>query len=46
MAIVNDILDYHKIESGTISIERSEMDIVSITEYIVKGLEMAAKEKV
>ena len=45
LAIVNDILDYHKIESGTISIERSEMDIVSITEYIVKGLEMAAKEK-
>jgi len=45
LAIVNDILDYHKIESGTISIERSEMDIVSITEYIVKGLEMAAKDK-
>ncbi|WP_448634430.1 sensor histidine kinase [Pedobacter panaciterrae] len=45
LAIVNDILDYNKIESGKISIERVEMDIASIVGYIVKGLEMAAQDK-
>nr|WP_068892145.1 ATP-binding protein [Pedobacter panaciterrae] len=45
LAIVNDILDYHKIEAGKISIEHVEMDIASIVEYVVKGLEMAAQDK-
>jgi CheY-like chemotaxis protein/anti-sigma regulatory factor (Ser/Thr protein kinase) len=45
LAIVNDILDYHKIEAGKISIERVEMDIATIASYVVKGLELAAKEK-
>lgn len=45
MAIVNDILDYHKIEAGKISIEHIEMDIASIATYVVKGLEIAAQEK-
>ena len=45
LAIVNDILDYHKIEAGKISIEHVEMDIATIASYVVKGLELAAKEK-
>lgn len=45
LAIVNDILDYHKIEAGKISIEHVEMDITTIANYVVKGLELAAKEK-
>ncbi len=45
LAIVNDILDYNKIEAGKISFEHAEMDIVSIIRNIAAGLKGMAQEK-
>ncbi|MXV16014.1 ATP-binding protein [Hufsiella ginkgonis] len=45
LAIVNDILDYNKIEAGKISFEHIEMDLVSITRNIVMGLQGPAQDK-
>jgi CheY-like chemotaxis protein/anti-sigma regulatory factor (Ser/Thr protein kinase) len=45
LAIVNDILDYNKIEAGKISFEHIEMDISSITKNIVRGLQVSASDK-
>lgn len=45
LAIVNDILDYNKIEAGKISFENIEMDISSITKNIVRGLQVSASDK-
>lgn len=45
LAIVNDILDYNKIEAGKISFEKIEMDITSITQNIVHGLKVSAGDK-
>jgi signal transduction histidine kinase len=45
LGIVNNILDYNKIEEGKIIIENIPMDIVEIANNIVAGLETAAKEK-
>jgi len=45
LGIVNDILDYNKIEAGKISFENAEIDIVSIIKNIVAGLKSTAKEK-
>ncbi|RZM27844.1 MAG: ATPase, partial [Pedobacter sp.] len=45
LTIVNDILDYNKIEAGKISFENIEMNIASITGYITKGLKNSAEDK-
>jgi signal transduction histidine kinase len=45
LAIVNDILDYNKIEAGKITFEHIEMDIASIAKNIVKGLQISAEDK-
>jgi len=45
LAIVNDVLDYNKIEAGKISFEHIEMDVVSIIKNIVTGLKSSAQDK-
>ena len=45
LVIVNDILDYNKIEAGKISFERLEMDVADIAKYIVSGMKTAATDK-
>lgn len=45
LAIVNDILDYNKIEAGKINFEMIPMDIASIAQHIVEGLSSKAEEK-
>jgi len=45
LAIVNDVLDYSKIEAGKISFENIEMDISVIARNIVAGLQNAAVDK-
>ena len=45
LSIVNDILDYNKIEAGKISFERIEMDVLHILHNIVSGAKNAAVEK-
>lgn len=45
LSIVNDILDYNKIEAGKISFEHIEMDISSIAGNIVSGLQTSAHDK-
>ena len=43
--IVNDILDYNKIEAGKITFEDIEMDIAGIAKNIVSALKISASEK-
>jgi len=45
LSIVNDILDYNKIEAGKISFEHIEMDVISIARNIVSGLQSSAQDK-
>lgn len=45
LAIVNDILDYNKIEAGKIVFEHIEMDIAAIIRNIVSGLQTPAQDK-
>jgi len=45
LAIVNDILDYNKIESGKISFDQIEMDILTITKSIIQSLKITAVNK-
>ncbi len=45
LSIVNNILDYSKIEAGKISIEKIDMDIPAIGRHIVSGLKSIANEK-
>lgn len=45
LAIVNDILDYNKIEAGKISFENIEMDVAIIAKNIVHGLQNTADDK-
>ena len=45
LSIVNDILDYNKMEAGKISMEMIEIDIASITRNIILGLQNSADEK-
>jgi len=45
LSIVNDILDYNKIEAGKINFEMVPMDIASIAQYITGGLSSKAVEK-
>ncbi|SKB29356.1 ATP-binding protein [Daejeonella lutea] len=45
LSIVNDILDYNKIEAGKITFEHIEMDSASIVRNIVSGLQGSALDK-
>lgn len=45
LAIVNDILDYNKIEAGKISFEHIEMDVVAIARNVVNSLQTSAEDK-
>ncbi|MCW3087275.1 MAG: ATP-binding region ATPase domain protein, partial [Sediminibacterium sp.] len=45
LAIVNDILDYNKIEAGKVNFESIEMDLPDIVKNILSGLRTAAEEK-
>lgn len=45
LAIVNDILDYNKIEAGKITFEQIPMDLIAIIRNVVRGLNNAAEDK-
>jgi signal transduction histidine kinase len=45
LAIVNDILDYNKIEAGKISFENIEMDVYSLSKNIIRSLQISASDK-
>ncbi len=45
LAIVNDVLDYSKIEAGMITFEHIEMDTASIVRNIATGLRGTASDK-
>lgn len=45
LAIVNDILDFNKIEEGKITLEHIGMDVPSISKYVIKSMEGAASDK-
>ncbi|MEJ5994685.1 ATP-binding protein [Pedobacter sp. Du54] len=45
LGIVNDILDYNKIEAGKIELDYTEIDVVAIARNIVAGLQNFAQEK-
>ena len=45
LSIVNDVLDYNKIEAGKITFESIEMDLASTARNIVKGLQISAQDK-
>lgn len=45
LAIVNDILDYNKIEAGKVNFEMIEMDMATTAKNIVSGMRAAAEEK-
>ncbi|MGF1922753.1 MAG: ATP-binding protein [Bacteroidia bacterium] len=45
LGIVNDILDYNKIEAGKIELDYTEIDVVGIARNIVAGLQNNAQEK-
>ncbi len=45
LSIVNDILDYNKIEAGKIQLENIDMDLVAILKNIVTGAANIADEK-
>jgi signal transduction histidine kinase/CheY-like chemotaxis protein len=45
LSIVNDILDYNKIEAGKINFEMIPMDIATVAQHITGGLSSKAEEK-
>ncbi len=45
LAIVNDILDYNKIEAGMVAFEQIEMNVASIVRNIAAGLQDSALDK-
>jgi len=45
LSIVNNILDYNKIEAGKISLEQISMDLPAIARNIVAGLKSVADER-
>ena len=45
LGIVNDILDYNKIEAGKITFEHIEMDVIAIARNVVNSLQTSAEDK-
>lgn len=45
LAIVNDILDYNKIEAGKVNFESIETDIPNVVKNIISGLRTSAEDK-
>lgn len=45
LSIVNDILDFNKIEANKITLERIEMDLRQLAENIINGLKTSATDK-
>ena len=45
LAIVNDILDYNKIEAGKVNFEMIELDLANIVKNIISGLRTSAEDK-
>jgi signal transduction histidine kinase len=45
LAIVNDILDFNKIEAGKITFEHIELDLGATLRYIVTGMQSVAEDK-
>lgn len=45
LSIVNDVLDYNKIDAGKVSFEHIEMDVAAIARNVVTGLQFAAQDK-
>ena len=45
LTIVNDILDYNKIEAGKILFEHIDMDLADIADHVVAGLKADAENK-
>lgn len=45
LSIVNDVLDYNKIEAGKITLEYIEMDLAAIARNVVGGLQTNAHDK-
>ncbi|QKJ30176.1 response regulator [Mucilaginibacter mali] len=45
LAIVNDVLDYNKIEAGKITFEHIEMDVAAIARNVVAALKASAQDK-
>jgi signal transduction histidine kinase/ActR/RegA family two-component response regulator len=45
LAIVNDILDYNKIEAGKVNFELIETDLVNVVKNIIFALKTSAEEK-
>lgn len=45
LAIVNDILDYNKIEAGKVNFEMIETDLGNVAKNIISGLKTSAEEK-
>ncbi len=45
LSIVNDILDYNKIDAGKIGFESIEMDLKNITQKLIAGFNTLAKDK-
>lgn len=45
LSIVNDILDYNKIEAGKVNFESIEMDLAAIARNIISGLNSTAQDK-
>ncbi|MDX1908370.1 MAG: response regulator [Bacteroidia bacterium] len=45
LVIINDILDYSKIESGNIEFEKTEVALASLTGFVVRSLQQKADEK-
>ncbi|RZK49918.1 MAG: response regulator [Pedobacter sp.] len=45
LTIVNDILDYNKLEAGKVDFENLEIDVIAISKNIVVGIQNPAEEK-
>ena len=45
LAIVNDVLDYNKIEAGKITFEHIEMSVSTIVKNVVSGMRSSAHDK-
>lgn len=43
--LINDVLDYSKLDAGKIEFEQRDVNIIELAQNIVKGMEAKAKEK-